>query len=99
MYNEVAPRKHRGAEVMSRIVMKANVGNDGVLHLNLPLGSERANAEVQVTVETFEKRPMTADALLKSGLIGLWADREDIQDSREFARALRERAQSRNNRQ
>jgi hypothetical protein len=42
-----------------------------------------------------EKRPLTADALLASGLIGLWSDRTDIGDSREFARRLRELAQTR----
>ena len=42
-----------------------------------------------------EKRPMTAADLLQSGLVGLWADRADIGDSREFARQLRERAQTR----
>jgi hypothetical protein len=42
-----------------------------------------------------EKRPLTADDLLASGLVGLWSDRTDIGDSREFARRLREQAQTR----
>ena len=42
-----------------------------------------------------EKRPLTAADLLASGLVGLWADRTDIGDSREFARRLREQAQMR----
>jgi hypothetical protein len=42
-----------------------------------------------------EKRPLTADALLASGLVGLWSDRADIGDSREFARRLREQSQTR----
>jgi hypothetical protein len=42
-----------------------------------------------------EKRPLTADDLLASGLVGLWSDRADIGDSREFARRLREQAQTR----
>jgi hypothetical protein len=33
--------------------------------------------------------------LAGSDLIGIWADREDIQDSREFARDLRRRAEKR----
>ncbi len=41
------------------------------------------------------KRSMIAADLLHSGLIGMWADRSDIGDSREFARRLREQAQSR----
>ncbi len=36
------------------------------------------------------KRPLTADQLLNSGLIGIWKDREDIGDSAVYARKLRE---------
>ena len=42
-----------------------------------------------------EKSPMTASDLIASGLVGLWSDRSDIGDSREFARRLREEAQTR----
>lgn len=42
------------------------------------------------------RRPrMTARRLLQSGLIGLWKDREDIEDSATYARQLREQAQRR----
>ena len=44
------------------------------------------------------KRGMTAGEWLDSGLVGLWADRDDIGDSSEFARALREKAQRRGDR-
>ena len=37
----------------------------------------------------------TARALLESELVGLWKDRDDIGDSPEFARHLREQAQRR----
>ena len=40
-------------------------------------------------------RQMTARDLLQSGLVGLWADRTDINDSVVFARQLRERAEQR----
>ncbi|MBI2843505.1 MAG: hypothetical protein HYX78_08905 [Armatimonadetes bacterium] len=40
-------------------------------------------------------RTFTADELLNSGLIGLWADRDDIGDSVEFARKLREQSHRR----
>ncbi len=40
-------------------------------------------------------KPLTARALLESGLVGLWQDRTDITDSVEFARQLRRRAQDR----
>ena len=39
------------------------------------------------------KRRLTARRLLDSGLIGLWKDREDIEDSATYARQLREQAQ------
>lgn len=42
-----------------------------------------------------EEHPLTAADLLASGLVGLWSDRADIGDSREFARRLREQAQTR----
>ena len=42
-----------------------------------------------------KRPPLTAQALLDSGLIGMWKDRDDIGDSAEFARKLREQAQKR----
>jgi hypothetical protein len=41
------------------------------------------------------KRPMTGKDLLESGLIGLWKDRTDIADSAQYARQLRQQAQTR----
>jgi hypothetical protein len=41
------------------------------------------------------KQPLTAKALLDSGLVGLWRNRVDIRDTSAFARDLRERAQKR----
>ncbi len=84
---------------MNRMVVKARVGSDGSLHLDLPLGMKEAGKEVQVTVEPAPpagtNREMSASDLLHSGLVGMWADRMDIGDSREFARRLREQAQTR----
>lgn len=42
-----------------------------------------------------ERRPPTARDLLESGLVGLWADREDIRDNLAFARKLRRQAEHR----
>ena len=39
-------------------------------------------------------REMTAAHLLGSGLIGLWAARDDIQDNLAFARQLRKTAEN-----
>ena len=38
---------------------------------------------------------LTARDLLQSPLVGMWADRTDLGDSREFARRLREQAEHR----
>ena len=38
---------------------------------------------------------LTARSLFHSGLIGLWEDRKDIEDSAAYARQLREQAQKR----
>ena len=38
---------------------------------------------------------LTADKLLNSGVVGLWKDRTDIDDSSVYARQLREQAQQR----
>jgi hypothetical protein len=42
-----------------------------------------------------ERPRLTARQLLHSGLIGLWKDRADIEDSAAYARQLREQAQRR----
>ena len=42
-----------------------------------------------------KKRPMTGRDILESGLVGMWKDRTDIGDSVEYARQLREQAQTR----
>ena len=86
---------------MNRMVVSSKVGSDGILHLDLPLGADQANREVQVTVEPVAaaavaaKPTLRACDLLNSGLVGIWAGRTDIGDSREFARRLREQAQTR----
>ena len=41
------------------------------------------------------RQQLTARDLLQSGLVGLWADRKDIEDSLGFARKLREQAEHR----
>lgn len=44
---------------------------------------------------TYRRPRLTARELLNSGLIGLWKDRDDIEDSAAYARQLREQAQRR----
>ena len=44
---------------MTRMIFKSRVGNDGVLHVVLPLGASEANHDVQVTVESAAAPTMT----------------------------------------
>lgn len=41
------------------------------------------------------RRPVTARDLLQSGLVDIWADRDDIEDNVTFARELRQQAEQR----
>lgn len=77
---------------MNRFVVHTRVGSDGSLHLDIPIGSHEVGTEVQVTVEPLAaaKRTLLASDFLQSGLVGLWAARAAIDDSRQFARRLRE---------
>ncbi len=52
----------------------------GVAMQTKNMGQNRRNQQLHFS---------TADNLLRSGLVGIWADREDITDSLEFARQLR----------
>ena len=53
-------------------------------------------AEEGGTVVAEERaKPLTAGDLLRSPLFGLWKDREDIENSLEFARKLRTEAEQR----
>ncbi len=83
---------------MNRMVVRTKIGGDGSVHLKLPVGPEDAGAEIQVTVEPLAgagKGPLLASDLLASDLVGMWRARTDIGDSLEFARRLREEAQTR----
>lgn len=64
---------------------------------NLPV-EEGQEVEVLLLIEPkndVNRRRLTAQKLLDSGLVGIWKDREDIEDSSKFARQLREQAQNR----
>lgn len=45
---------------MSSIVVESRTGPDGTLHLNVPLGLERANQPVRVVIES-PRTPMTQE--------------------------------------
>lgn len=58
--------------------------------VDLPVGTQ-AIIEQNAPVRNY----ITARELLDSGIIGIWGARQDIGDSVEFARQLRDRAQRR----
>jgi hypothetical protein len=83
---------------MNRIVVRTKVNSDGVIYLNLPVGTQEAGSDVLVKVEPVvadAKSALSASDLVRSGLVGMWASRTDIDDNHAFARRLRERAQTR----
>ncbi|MCX6031929.1 MAG: hypothetical protein NT169_21850 [Chloroflexi bacterium] len=58
------------------------------------IGYLKQKADLIKKVKAHSKE-LTATDLLQSDLVGLWADREDVGDSVQFARQLRERAEHR----
>ena len=49
------------------------------------------------TLKTKLRPHLTVRQLRQSGLIGIWKNRDDIQDSANYARQLREKSQKRGN--
>lgn len=82
---------------MNAIRITTTIEQDGEIHLsNLPLKKGQQVEMILLTnVLPPEPVPLTAARLLESGLIGLWEDRDDIDDSAAYARQLREQAQQR----
>lgn len=83
---------------MDAIHLDTVVQKDGEIKMKgLPYKKgERVEMILVVHSATRPKRQrLTARKLRRSGLIGLWKDRDDIGDSAVFARQLREQAQNR----
>ena len=77
---------------------KVTVKSGGLVSLRSNKLKPGTKAELIVLVEPAEnsvERSMTGSDLLKSGLVGMWAERNDIGDSLEFARELRKEAEKR----
>ena len=77
---------------MKTIRVTKTLERDGEIHVTgLPFKKgDNANIIFMVKEEP-AKEPLLAKQLLESGLVGLWADHDDIKDSSEYARALRGR--------
>ncbi|WP_448539788.1 hypothetical protein [Roseiflexus sp.] len=83
---------------MEAIRREEVIVKDGQIHLTgLPY---RRGDRVEIIVlpqadKTRTQIRLTVRQLRQSGLIGLWRDRSDIEDSSAYARRLREQAQQR----
>ncbi len=80
---------------MEAIHLHKVVEKDGELLLtDLPLKKGQSVKMILVAQSPMHSPhvPLTARQLLQSDLVGLWHDREDIQDSAMYARELREQA-------
>jgi len=82
---------------MNAFRIVTTIEQDGELRLsNLPLKrGQRVELVLRPEGEPPERPVLTADQLLTSGLVGLWADRAELGDSTTVARKLREAAQRR----
>jgi hypothetical protein len=83
--------------MITALRQKVKIERGGVINLrsrNLKAGTI-AEVIVLVEAERTSEKNMTAADLLKSGLVGMWAERKDISDSLEYARALRSQASQR----
>jgi len=71
---------------MNRLVVKSKVGHDGMLHLDLAVGSEEADKEVQVTVESIPPTNMTQDEWRQAilGTAGQWQGEFQRPDQGEY---------------
>jgi hypothetical protein len=68
---------------------------NGQIHFDndpaIPEGAQVIVVVVKEGQQAGVPKALTLGDLLESPLVGMWADREDIVDSAEFARKLRER--------
>ncbi|MFP4395380.1 MAG: hypothetical protein ACLFTI_08965 [Anaerolineales bacterium] len=85
-------------QIMEAIRVREVIAEDGKVTItNLPY-KKGETVEVILLSQptgTVSKPRLTAQKLRQSGLIGMWKDRQDIQDGSAYARQLREQAQKR----
>lgn len=82
---------------MKTVSIKTTIPADHRLVVEVPPEIPSGPAEVVVTALAPGEAGgvWTLGDLLASGLVGLWGDRRDIEDSMEFARVLRKAAEGR----
>ena len=76
--------------------LTADVQPDQPLAIDMPSDMPAGLADVVVVIAPrSESGRRTLGELLRSGMVGIWKDRTDIQDSAVYARALRQNAWTR----
>jgi hypothetical protein len=82
---------------MSAIHLHQIVERDGEITIKVPCTKGQFVEMILLlqSSETSKRPPLTARRLRQSGLIGLWRDRKDIEDSSDYAHQLRQQAQVR----
>jgi hypothetical protein len=83
---------------MEAFRIRAMIQKDGEITVTgLPFKrGQEVELIIQTDVPEVSQRPcLTAKQLLASELIGIWREREDVEDSVGYARQLREQAQRR----
>jgi hypothetical protein len=78
---------------MVSVIVRGTITPDGKLELDLP--AELQPGQVEVEIRQPEVEGVRLKDLLTSGLVGLWDDRDDIEDTVDYARSLRRRASRR----
>jgi hypothetical protein len=79
---------------MASIILHGIITPEGQLEVDLP--ADLTPGPVEVEIRQSALKGISLGDLLKSDLVGMWADRTDIEDSVEYARELRRRASRRN---
>lgn len=102
---EMAPLLQNGLEQI-RLNMPMEAGLSVVLNQNVCRSLEQKLSIEQQAAEVIADNPvsrleppasqkLTADSLLRSSLVGMWSDRPEVANSSQFARTLRDKAETR----
>ena len=76
--------------------IQTDVPPDHEVQITLPLDVPTGPAELEIVVRSSNGRtPATCADFLQSEYFGMWKHRDDITDSADFAKSLRERAWTR----
>jgi hypothetical protein len=102
-FAKIAPLLHNGIDQI-RLTLPEDTGLTAVINEHMCRRLERflsrkfaefATEPPSALSDSGVSRKLTADELLNSDLVGIWRNRADIGDSSEFARELRNKAESR----